>query len=150
MNVLSHRVPTKTWNKKLRNLNKAKMFDSHSRSFMGNLCACCCWHMDPKGSSLELLQFTCSALGNNQDSWLFYQTNKHHHQRTTGTPVKGPLQSYNIEHDSGFPRIHLCSGHSDCCVYDPWKLCCLCHHWKYVDHKTGNLLKQDYSPHSAI
>lgn len=60
---------------------------SHSRSFMGELFACWCCHMDPKGRSLELLDFTCSDLGNKQDSRLSYQNDKQHPSEGSSTLI---------------------------------------------------------------
>ena len=57
----------------------------------------------------ELLEFTCSGLGNNQDSRLSYQNDKQH-------PSEGSSTIIQYGHDSGFPRIQLGIGHSDCCV----------------------------------
>lgn len=72
------------------------------------LFACWCCHMDPKGRSLELLDFTCSGLGNKQDSRLSYQNDKQHPSEGSSTHL------YNTGYDSGFPRIQLGIGHSDC------------------------------------
>lgn len=78
-------------------------------------------------SSLELLQFMCFALGNNQ-VWTILP--KQHHQRIPGTLVSSPLQSCGIGHAS---VSLLCSGHYDYFVYIPWKPYCLCHNRKYLD-----------------
>lgn len=59
------------------------------------------------------------ALGNYQTLDNLTTNNQHHCQNPTGTLVNGPLQSYSIRCDSGFLRIHLCSGYGDCYVYFP-------------------------------
>lgn len=95
-------------------------------------------------SSLELLQFMCFALGNNE-VWTILP--KQHHQRIPGTRVSSPLQSCGIGRAS---VSLLCCGHNDYFVYIPWKPYCLCHNRKYLDPKPVNVLYHHCCPHSTI
>lgn len=65
------------------------------------------------------------------------------------TPVRGHLHLYNTGHDSGFPRIQLGIGHSDCSARSLSALLSVLPQ-KYLDRKPGNLRQQLRCPHSPV
>lgn len=90
--------------------HKPKIFESHSRSFMGKLCACWCCHMEPRGRSRS--SWNLHAL-----VWKTTRTLGYLNRMINSTAVRGHLQLYNTGRESGFPRIQPGVDHSDCCVY---------------------------------
>ena len=105
LTIYPKRLEIRSW----ETWHKPKIFDSHSRSFMGELCACWCCHMDPEWRSL-------SSWNSHALVWEITRTLDYLTKMINSIPVRGHLQLYNMGHDSGFPRIQLGIGHSDCCV----------------------------------
>ena len=89
--------------------HKPKLFDSHSRSFMVNFLPVDAAIWTPKEGHWS--SWISPAL-----VWEITRTLDYLTKMINSTPVRGHLHLYNTGHDSGFPRIQLGIGHSDCCA----------------------------------